>query len=306
MTTVKASVALNFDKGTPIVRPRGLYSPSETYVYDNEFRDMVEFRASDSGGVIKSYYFLVRNRWDKLKGVVPVPGDTSSSRKWEQSSEFKFITAESIVADMIQSGAVTADKILAGAITSEKLASDFIFTKQIQIGPDSANINFSVDANGIMNCKEAKVQGEVIATSGSFTGSIQSSATGARFVIDPFEKTFKMIGSNNKELSKLSFYVADDVGNLLATHEIKNYIGGMFANYGKTILSALGLHMYKDLDASLLYSNANAAITEFMLKIPSLDKGTTSQLAARGHDPGMFVVDTGQNSNGYCMVRIKI
>lgn len=111
MTRVGATILLEVDNGQPVLRPRGYYSASETYVYNSEFRDYVLLDSVDGTGNRITHYFIVRNFGDNIKGVTPVPGDKSSNRRWEESSKIEFIVANSITADMIQAGAITASKI---------------------------------------------------------------------------------------------------------------------------------------------------------------------------------------------------
>ena len=111
MTRVGATILLEVDNGQPVLRPRGYYSASETYVYNSEFRDYVLLDSVDGTGNRITHYFIVRNFGDEITGVAPVPGDKSTSRRWEESSKIEFIVANSITADMIQAGAITASKI---------------------------------------------------------------------------------------------------------------------------------------------------------------------------------------------------
>lgn len=111
MARVSTVIELDVDNGTPVLRPRGYYSDSETYVYNNEFRDSALLDVLTSDGRRVTYYFVVRKLFDEVKGVAPVPGDTSSSRRWVESEKAEFIVANSISAEMLQAGAVTADKL---------------------------------------------------------------------------------------------------------------------------------------------------------------------------------------------------
>lgn len=134
MTRISAVIDLDVDNGTPVLRPRGTYSDTETYVYDTEFRDAVEVEVMLSGGGKKKYYFVVKEQFTTVKGVKPVVGSTSGP--WQESSRFVFITAESITSDMIN--------------------SDSIFSLQMNV-----NDKFKVDKNGVMRCVDGMFSGSI-------------------------------------------------------------------------------------------------------------------------------------------------
>lgn len=110
MEKVSAIIELEVDNGTPVLRPRGEYSDTETYVFDTDFRDYVYRDVTVSGGGKERYYFVVKNQFDTLKGVVPVV-DNNVNNRWAQSKKAEFIAAKSITADMLAAGSVTAEKL---------------------------------------------------------------------------------------------------------------------------------------------------------------------------------------------------
>lgn len=94
MERISGILPLRVERGTPVLRPRGLYSPSETYVYNEQFRDYVTIQEAviidETTALLKDFYFLVRNRWDVIKGVPPVPDDDNPNSRWEQTTKIEF------------------------------------------------------------------------------------------------------------------------------------------------------------------------------------------------------------------------
>lgn len=94
MERISGILPLRVERGTPVLRPRGLYSPSETYVYNEQFRDYVTIQEAviidETTALLKDFYFLVRNRWDVIKGVPPVPNDDNPNSRWEQTTKIEF------------------------------------------------------------------------------------------------------------------------------------------------------------------------------------------------------------------------
>lgn len=94
MERISGILPLRVERGTPVLRPRGLYSPNETYVYNEQFRDYVTIQEAviidETTALLKDFYFLVRNRWDVIKGVPPVPDDDNPNSRWEQTTKIEF------------------------------------------------------------------------------------------------------------------------------------------------------------------------------------------------------------------------
>ena len=94
MERISGILPLRVERGTPVLRPRGLYSPNETYVYNEQFRDYVTIQEAviidETTALLKDFYFLVRNRWDAIKGVRPIPNDDNPNSRWEQTTKIEF------------------------------------------------------------------------------------------------------------------------------------------------------------------------------------------------------------------------
>lgn len=94
MERISGILPLRVERGTPVLRPRGLYSPDETYVYNEQFRDYVTIQEvviiDETTALLKDFYFLVRNRWDAIKGIPPVPDDDNPNSRWEQTTKIEF------------------------------------------------------------------------------------------------------------------------------------------------------------------------------------------------------------------------
>lgn len=61
--------------------------------------------------------------------------------------------------------------------------------------------------NGDIHSDNAYIRGEVHATSGSFTGTISSNANDNRIVIDPNERSLKMLNAKDQVLSLQDFFI---------------------------------------------------------------------------------------------------
>lgn len=165
---------------------------------------------------------------------------------------------------------------------------------------------FAVTQNGKLFATNVDISGKIIATSGEFTGMIQSNSGGDRFILNPSDKSFKMIASNNTELTKLGFVTIDSYGGNIATFEIKNHISGALSGTGKSEMSAFGFYLYDNINNNIINSNPVAGISKNILRVPDLPRGNTDQLYDMSLSKGDVVIDTGQNSRGFCMLRIKL
>lgn len=306
MEKISGILPLRVERGTPVLRPRGLYSPDETYVYNEQFRDYVIVQTWVTEGQIislKDFYFLVRNRWDEIKGIRPDPSDSSPERRWEQTSKVEFIVAGSIVTDMLAANSVTADKIksssimtdklAAGAVTADKISTDLLQADKIFSMQINVNDKFKVDMNGVMTCID-----------GNFTGKIQSSAnSNKRFVLDPGSlddesnpPTFKMF-SGSQEMMKLTYF-KDGANNTIASLMMKNYITAL--TRCKVLLNAFGLSVYENTTDSLSGTPV-AALNSSTLIVRNISTSISSS------DPkGNVIADLSTNYNGYCVLRIKV
>ena len=96
--------------------------------------------------------------------------------------------------------------------------------------------------NGDIYSENAYIRGEVHATSGSFTGTISSNSNDNRIVIDPNERSLKMLNSKDQVLSKQDFFINERYSggqlriNLIdqetdATHCYVEIDGGKIAVY---------------------------------------------------------------------------
>lgn len=124
------------------------------------------------------------------------------------------INTTALIADTAFISNIKTKVLTAGSITAGMLASNFVFTKQIQIGPNASTINFKVDSNGVMTAKGADISGNINATTGSF-GNIQIS--GSEFVSkNGGTISFKRDNDSVRMFSgssRLSISIANNSGN---------------------------------------------------------------------------------------------
>lgn len=310
MEKISGILPLRVERGTPVLRPRGLYSPDETYVYNEQFRDYVIVQTWVIEGQfvsLKDFYFLVRNRWDEIKDVRPDPSDSSPARRWEQTSKVEFIVAGSIVTDMLAANSVTANKIKAGSITTEKLAvgavtadkistdllqADKIFSMQINV-----NDKFKVDTNGVMTCID-----------GNFSGKIQSSASGKlRFILDPggsttiSPPTLKMLDNTNT-LIRMSY--DEWLPNVfLPSIRVKNYFSNTTISKCTANINPFSFAILETVEDSVIDSNLARVMAEIgpgKLMVKNLPTQISSTQSI-----GQVIIDASTDYNGYCLLRIK-
>lgn len=121
-----------------------------------------------------------------------------------------------------------------------------------------ANKNIIWDAEG-----NAIFKGIIYASGGYFTGKIQSSHEGKRFIIDPSgDPSFKMISRSNKTLAHMSFIqsVPDVADTEMTTFKIYNYIADFPVGILTTTLSAFGLSISDGIDDSMMGNQNNVVL----------------------------------------------
>ncbi len=121
-----------------------------------------------------------------------------------------------------------------------------------------ANKNIIWDAKG-----NATFKGIIYASGGYFTGKIQSSDEGKRFIIDPSgDPSFKMISRRNKTLASMSFAqaVPDVADTEMTTFKIYNYITDFPVGILTTTLSAFGLSISDGIDDSIMGNQNNVVL----------------------------------------------
>lgn len=121
-----------------------------------------------------------------------------------------------------------------------------------------ANKNIIWDAEG-----NATFKGIIYASGGYFTGKIQSSDEGKRFIIDPSgDPSFKMISRRNKTLASMSFAqaVPDVADTEMTTFKIYNYITDFPVGILTTTLSAFGLSISDGIDDSIMGNQNNVVL----------------------------------------------
>lgn len=131
--------------------------------------------------------------------------------------------------------------------------------------------------NGDIHSENAFIRGEVHATSGSFTGTISSNANDNRIVIDPSERSLKMLNAKDQVLSKQDFFINGNYSggqlriNLIdqqtdATHCYADIDGGTIAVYRDGIIFARFDAFQKKIwiDADLLPQSRNEAYSKEM------------------------------------------
>lgn len=219
---LNSTVTLQVDKGTPILFYRGDFDPKATYVFNHEYRDYVRLIVGD-----QKYYFTVKNRWDNVKGVAPVPG--TSNERWEQASQLGFLAAGAITADMIDVESLVV-KYLATADRGKRIVID-AKKNAMSIYNESDKEAVKIHTEGLAVLEEGTVQEYGFNDFDLTYSSCILPLKVEKFAIDPKKKTliifpaFLINGYNNNTLiagaTKIGLKWEITIGT--TTHKIYEY-----------------------------------------------------------------------------------
>lgn len=182
MAALESRVYISVDKGTPVLFYRGDFDINTTYVYNHEYRDYVRLWDDSTK---EYYYFTVKNRWDEVKGVKPVPGGTNT--RWEEAAQLGFLAA--------------------GAITADMIDVDSLIVKNVRTAPEGERIEIDSTTNS-MNAYDSYNK-KVLSVIGR-NSETDLVAASSRLILQP-TKSVDISQGNNK------MYRTDIVTNLLGT-----------------------------------------------------------------------------------------
>lgn len=155
----------------------GFYDQNKApYFWNEQYRDIILYGFGNA-----VYVFQVRN-YSPGKGVTVPPTSQDGDANWEPANKLGFVAMDTALID--------------GANIAEFLFKNKKMQSQ-DIDPDSGEPNL------LLNGKT----GELIGNKCTLRGKFETSKGGNRIIIDPVEKCLKMINSDNKEITRLNFFV---------------------------------------------------------------------------------------------------
>lgn len=155
----------------------GFYDQNKApYFWNEQYRDIILYGFGNA-----VYVFQVRN-YSPGKGVTVPPTSQDGDANWELANKLGFVAMDTALID--------------GANIAEFLFKNKKMQSQ-DIDPDSGEPNL------LLNGKT----GELIGNKCTLRGKFETSKGGNRIIIDPVEKCLKMINSDNKEITRLDFFV---------------------------------------------------------------------------------------------------
>ena len=155
----------------------GFYDQNKApYFWNEQYRDIILYGFGNA-----VYVFQVRN-YSPGKGVTVPPTSQDGDANWEPANKLGFVAMDTALID--------------GANIAEFLFKNKKMQSQ-DIDPDSGEPNL------LLNGKT----GELIGNKCTLRGKFETSKGGNRIIIDPVEKCLKMINSDNKEITRLDFFV---------------------------------------------------------------------------------------------------
>lgn len=188
---LNTTVHIQVDKGTPILRYLGDYEANVTYVYNHEYRDYIRLKVGNT-----KYYFVVKNRWDNVKGIAPVPGQVNT--KWEQASELGFLKAGAISAEMIDTALLVVRKLVAETSLGKILINEGEDGHPSIVVYDNSTpprllLKISSENLGALDYSSANFN--IIDYTGSYTAAAQGEKSETGFTT---LATFNVANSNNR------------------------------------------------------------------------------------------------------------
>ena len=155
----------------------GFYDQNKApYFWNEQYRDIILYGFGNA-----VYVFQVRN-YSPGKGVTVPPTSQDGDANWEPANKLGFVAMDTALID--------------GANIAEFLFKNKKMQSQ-DLDPDSGEPNL------LLNGKT----GELIGNKCTLRGKFETSKGGNRIIIDPVEKCLKMINSDNKEITRLNFFV---------------------------------------------------------------------------------------------------
>lgn len=156
-----------------------------------------------------------------------------------------------------------------------------------------AKASYVVTEKGKLYARDADITGRIVATDGEFTGLVKSNKDGYKIELNPNLRALIMSSPKNDELAK--FWFNDNNAMLLM-----KYVDSDGSANTNMNLSAMMLHM------SMPGYGRTADFGPMGIIHTGLLKGKTNEGFVNAYQKGTFLADTGQNSNGWAMLRVKI
>lgn len=225
------------DKVGAQIRPRGIWSASEVYYNNNEYRDVVEWRATASESYV---HYAVR------RGVGTVPAGSSYSpantNYWEKASEYQFVATDLLLSNKIYTSVLTAINAHVNELILNKANA---YAKNAQ-GAFAGSPTVSIDGNtGILTAKGCTFENAIFSGFIQKTKTIVNSSNIGTYLTEGdlgYEWKIEKVGSwvevQNLGLNDSLFSIVPSFDNALygsgSYDSIRKYVGTSILIYNKS------------------------------------------------------------------------
>lgn len=271
------------DNGTPgaqgaMLRPRGEWNASTVYVNDEAFHDCVIYKPAGSS---EYFSYMVKT------GVASVPAGTvpTDTAYWSEANSFEFIATK----------ALTVGQAFINTLVARRVNT--------QSGTDKTSVQINPDSQSLI----------VTDSTGKEVAKLYIADTNARFALwgHPFVTEI-----TPGYLSLRNAYAGDGVkGIRLWASDLKLEFQKQHPTipntYNSTVFGFDGFDLTPG-SSSVIRENSTVdfrsgcTVKTDTLKITGLPQGRTTDAHIQALPSGAIFIDTGQNANNCCMLRIKL
>ena len=218
------SVGVSYDGGTGKTgsepRPRGLFANGNTYVWNEQFHDIVLATFNN-----RTIPFRVRAYGTS---VTVAPTSIDGDANWEPAQQFQFVATDLLLSRQIRADEIYVDDLVVQSVLARNRAGEV--TCNIQGETGEVYLKGHVDATeGIFKNIRSPNDAFKIDETGDIeiTGKIATSMNGTRIILDPKTNSLKMYNQNNLEVGSIYFITEEWNGttNYYPRLLLRNYSG---------------------------------------------------------------------------------
>ena len=218
------SVGVSYDGGTGKTgsepRPRGLFANGNTYVWNEQFHDIVLATFNN-----RTIPFRVRAYGTS---VTVAPTSIDGDANWEPAQQFQFVATDLLLSRQIRADEIYVDDLVVQSVLARNKAGEV--TCNIQGETGEVYLKGHVDATeGIFKNIRSPNDAFKIDETGNIeiTGKIATSMNGTRIILDPKTNSLKMYNQNNLEVGSIYFITEEWNGttNYYPRLLLRNYSG---------------------------------------------------------------------------------
>lgn len=276
-------VAKGEDGGTgpqgAMLRPRGEWNAGITYINNTEYHDCVIYKPAGS-----SVYF----NYMVKTGVASVPAGTlpTDTAYWSEANSFEYVATKALTVDQAFINTLVARRVNTQSGTDKT---------SVQIDPDSQSL-IVTDSSG-----------QVVAKLYMYDTNARFSLWGYPFVTE-ISPGYMTLRNAYAELGVKGIYLRTSDLKLEFQKQhptIPNTFNTTSYGFGGFVLAdgSVG-NMGNNSTLSFGYDCTIATKSNF--KVTGLPQGRTTDANIQALPSGTIFIDTGQNANGCCMLRIKL